>query len=170
MYTLAFFTFLISQCFDSVSTAPSTPNDICSSPTQTSTSNNNNNNNDSTYLRLPTKSTLTYQSFTPDKDAKKFHVPHSQTTLYFDLGFDLDKAALIATIGAAQYFVYDHIQKGSQGPLDRAHDPFVENSGYGASIRITSVSSITFVIGLAGLELSRNRTRCQAYHGGANQR
>ena len=48
------------------------------------------------------------------------------------------------TVGAAQNFVQDHIGEGSKGALDPSNDPFEEDLGYGAKIRVVSVSIICY--------------------------
>lgn len=51
----------------------------------------------------------------------------------------------MSTVGAAQYFVQDHVGEGSTGPLDPSNDPFEEDLGYGAKIRVVSVSIICYL-------------------------
>ena len=50
-----------------------------------------------------------------------------------------------SAVGAAKYFVQDHISEGSTGALDPSDDPFEEDLGYGAKIGVVSVSIIRYL-------------------------
>ena len=50
-----------------------------------------------------------------------------------------------STVGAAQVFVQIHIREGSTGALDPSDDPFEEDLGNGAKIRVVSVSIICYL-------------------------
>ncbi|KAL2052772.1 hypothetical protein ABVK25_007012 [Lepraria finkii] len=93
----------------------------------------------SSYLQISTNLTIISLPFEPPADAYKFKVPYTLTTLYLHLGFKLDTSAVTSTVGAAQDFVQDHVEEGSKGALDPSNDPFEEDLGYGAKIRVVSV-------------------------------
>ena len=104
-----------------------------------------NNLNNSSYLQILTNLTIINRLFGPSEDAYKFQVPHTLTTLYLHLGFNLDTSAVTSSVTAAQNFVQDRISEGSTGALDPSDDPFEEDLGYGVKIRVISVIIICYL-------------------------
>lgn len=71
----------------------------------------------------------------PDEDGIRYHVPNTQTTLYFHLGFACMEEGIRNTIISAR--IYCEERRGDD-PLPTSHDHFREDLGYGAAIDIVS--------------------------------
>ena len=69
----------------------------------------------------------------------KYHVPDTQTTIYFDLGFSCEEEGMRKTIISARSYCEQHLEQKGDGPLPRSEDPFHEDLGYGAAITVVSV-------------------------------
>ena len=75
----------------------------------------------------------------PEEDAGiRYHVPNTQTTLYFHLGFLCDEEGIIHTILSARNYCEDQLERRGDNPLPRSQDPFREDLGYGAAIDVLS--------------------------------
>lgn len=67
----------------------------------------------------------------------KYHVPFTQTTLFFYLGFPMNRTSMANTIKSARKWCELEIESGG-GPLPYNEEPFLEDLGYGAAIKVTS--------------------------------
>lgn len=66
----------------------------------------------------------------------RYHVPNTMTTLYFHLGFPCKQAGVRNTVNSARAYCEQQLEQGGDGPLPRDEEPFHEDLGYGAVIRV----------------------------------
>ena len=68
----------------------------------------------------------------------RYHVPHTQTTLYFHLGFPCEEEGIRGTLISARSYCEGELERAGDIPLPKYHDPFREDLGYGAAIDVFS--------------------------------
>ena len=67
-----------------------------------------------------------------------YNVPGTLTSLEVYLGFPINATSMRYTIGAIRQYTIRQVEAGSRGPLPWDEDPFIEDRGWGAAIRIFS--------------------------------
>ena len=68
----------------------------------------------------------------------RYHVPNTQTTLCFHLGFPCEEEGIRSTLIGARFYCEGELERWGDTPLPRSHDPFREDLGYGAAIDVFS--------------------------------
>lgn len=79
---------------------------------------------------------LRNSTFLFEDPGESYHVPHTFTTLYFDLGFPADANSISSTIKSARKLCDFYVDSGSgeKIPHDRDEDSFREDLGYGVRL------------------------------------
>ena len=91
------------------------------------------------FSRASSLITLHPLNITHLEDGIRYHVPNTQTTLYFHLGFLCKEEGIRNTIISARIYCEEQLERKGDSPLPRSHDPFREDLGYGAAIDVFSV-------------------------------